>query len=78
MIRAWLAAVVSLCVLVLVACVGQAAPCTPGDLVMATHAAECRARVASCGADADCRNVIYDDCDAWGEARCGLADAGAP
>lgn len=78
-------ALVLACVAVLVgvSCTQTAAPCTPGDTVMAAHALECAARV-----HAECKNVpdsecpAIKDCDAWGEARCGLgrdasADTGA-
>lgn len=83
MTRAVLALVVSVCVLGLVACPPAGTPCTPADTLMIAHAAECKLRVRSCGSDQDCRNAVFADCDAWGEARCGFVhadggEAGAP
>lgn len=48
----------------------SAPPCTPGDVVMPAHLAECRLRMHACGADTDCRNAVLAECEAWGEARC--------
>ncbi len=49
-------------------------PCDSKDVAgladLATHGAECRKRVKACGADADCRNAVIAECDAWGDTRC--------
>jgi hypothetical protein len=78
--RAWLALVVSVCVLGLAACPAQQTPCTPSDAVMAEHALECAARVRlECKGIPDNECPVVAECDAWGEARCGFAhDGGAP
>jgi hypothetical protein len=75
--RAALAALVSLLVLGLVAC--PAPPCSSGDAVMFAHGAECAARVKQCGADGECKALVRDECNRWGDQRCGFGgEAGAP
>jgi hypothetical protein len=78
--RAVLAVVVSLCVLGLVACPG-APPCSAGDAVIFAHGAECAARVKACGNGDECKAIVRDECNRWGDERCGFAsggEAGAP
>lgn len=49
-------------------------PCDASDYQagfdLAVHAADCRTRAKACGENEDCKQAVYDDCDAWGEKRC--------
>lgn len=85
--RVWYAQVAKLLGLALVfflvmstldACSKPLVPCSPNDTVMAAHAAECRARVeAECVGVPDSECPVIADCDAWGEARCGVNVGGS-
>ncbi len=77
------AVVLAACACFVAASCVTAAPCSPSDVTMIAHAAECRARVqAECANVPDAECPAIKDCDAWGEARCGFApsagEAGAP
>ncbi len=53
-------------------------PCSPSDTVMAAKAVECRARVRTeCATLPDEKCPVIAECDAWGEARCGIHSGGA-
>lgn len=77
--RGFLAVVASLaCAWVAASCLSQSSTCTPADAVMAAHGAECSARVHACAGEPKCRAAVIAECDAWGAARCAIADdAGA-
>jgi len=64
------------CTGLFVACTSPPAPCSLRDAVMLAHGAECAARVKECGDNGECKALVRDDCNRWGDARCGFVDAG--
>ena len=57
-------------------CQQTAAPCSAGDAVMFAHGLECKARVDAC-ADGECKALVREECNRWGDERCGFTSDGA-